>query len=806
MGNKIIPIGVLILFFLVMIPNIQATTFYNRFYLPSDSVTIPITTSLASTGDCNYNFTSWLSVNGTPNYRVRKIFESPGGTTFLDTGNIEFTESSINCLEIATVGALSQPDRNANEVYETRVNTSTSGIVSATASYGLVEYVCDVPDTNYWVDIYSGHAYNSSFNSYSPNGYWDLECVGGNQPHTGTYRLDENRHLDINACNNNNTLNTIPPYLVVSGCPLGTHQNHFYYPFRTGGTGEVKYNFTLYGNGGTEGYTLFIYALDDPTSTSQQLASGTALVSGTNVVGSLTLDRFKWYAFYPIINPSAYSDAQSPDVNISVNAYEPDWICTEYSECVDGFRSRTCTDPLNLTPDLVEITTSGCQPEIEATIPLGFEDFYSTGDIIRKCYREPWSIPFCQFLVTNLSARYPTNWTVRNEFNYNTITLCSVADSGECFVSDGSYALKMWTIPPYLVRPNSIMNATFIDTCVNSSFSYHPAVYTDAVNNETAVSFDLIFPSEYMAVTFDVKKCEEPILQYDVNFLGSPCIVPPTKQCYTKYGNCSLETEGKYSLTLKNNDTEEIILYHSGEATNEWSNITLDISDLGIQTEDVYQLRLQIGEITNPNYVEGQCVYFDNVKLQYLSNPIECDISECIGYDFYIKETINNVCVQRVSNYDPFCFPEEYRQFIILKQDFCINSTLWIYDNDTNKWLQIENAEACEEEVQETTLITPIQIINQTQLDEAGIGFVSGFATPIFLILLVMLFISGILSYGIHSKASADVSLIFSISMIFQSFVLAWIGLFPIELLIIGGTFTAFLVSKYLFLGNKGGG
>ena len=307
-------------------------------------------------------------------------------------------------------------------------------------------------------------------------------------------------------------------------------------PFTTGETGQVLLQ--IYDYTGLN-YDLQYYELDN------YITSYTYIGLTPSYLGNWewTLKPNTKYAI--ILNKTGALPVTSkitPDINISIMTYIPNWVCGEWSECIESYKSRTCTDPEGIANNKIE--TEACFPEVIEDIYLGFEDGVAYSPI-RKCVPEPWN--FCRMTRQNISTEYPIYWTVNNPHDYNILTMTDE------FSSERGRSLKMWWIPPYTARPRTYGSGA--DECVNDTVGHYPYI-TGQVDNSTILNYtwiglNLTFPNPYMKLVFDVKNCEEPVEQFNVPgglFGWGEC----GQGCYAPSGNCSIENQGRYFINLLN--------------------------------------------------------------------------------------------------------------------------------------------------------------------------------------------------------------------------------------------------------------
>ncbi|MEM2918997.1 MAG: hypothetical protein QXY62_05830, partial [Candidatus Altiarchaeota archaeon] len=161
---------------------------------------------------------------------------------------------------------------------------------------------------------------------------------------------------------------------------------------------------------------------------------------------NLTFEPFKDYVMYLMIYATTYKSLKVNEYNLSVRIldYHPKWVCGNWSECRDNFRTRTCIDANGLLDDREE--QSFCIFENQ-TIFLGFEDF--TEIEVKECNKH-WFL-ICNWFVENRTARKPQNpeWTIIPSEAFPSTIKLYVATIENTEATEGTRALKMWYLPPY---------------------------------------------------------------------------------------------------------------------------------------------------------------------------------------------------------------------------------------------------------------------------------------------------------------------------------------------------------------------
>jgi hypothetical protein len=218
------------------------------------------------------------------------------------------------------------------------------------------------------------------------------------------------------------------------------------------------------------------------------------------------------------------------DYTISIFAYEPDYVCGEWSECVDNLQTRSCVDANGRVPDIIEEQSCFDVPPVD--IDLGFENFFNQEVWI--CQKNYWLIT-CVDRLDSITAKYPVNWSVvateeagKNLENFITIS--------QDWKSKGSSSLKMWYYPPKdeePLKPGPI--------CGNNTGGRSSEI-TLPYNESIFVQRNVSFASPFIQLRFDVKKCNSPPIQY--GYIDYGC----GTKCYAN--NCSETPRGRYGIRI----------------------------------------------------------------------------------------------------------------------------------------------------------------------------------------------------------------------------------------------------------------
>lgn len=473
-----------------------------------------------------------------------------------------------------------------------------------------------------------------------------------------------------------------------------------------------------------------IYPIDNPSSAID-------LGIGFSKSGNITLDQNRIYVIaYGTVGTYAIS-ATASSFNITIDLGLPDYLCGDWSACIDGYHQRVCVDQNGLQPDRVEI--SPCEIVVLQNVTLGFEEYNTFNDVLR-CY--PTWVLGCYYGLENISVDRPLGWTVVDPAIGKQYFISMTSE----WATEGSRSAKLWFIPP---KEGEVDKVGLITGCYNTTSGKIPQIYK-GVNDSYFLSYNVTFPATNMMLSFDTKKCNEQVRQhYGVQTILGIQLCP--EQCYSQ--NCSTEPLGRYYFNIIDTNTSQSLLVtpYFGTAKEDTETLQFDLSGLGIVVNRTYNIVFAVYP-ENLHDTRGDCVMFDDVRYNVLRDPLitiledEC-ISKCIGVDYYkATELANGRClIVKFPNY-PDCSP--YKEEILRKESYCVDSTLWFYDNKTAKYDTLDCEFGCkdgecmtqaeaEEEEEQATILTPntylAEALGEEYLNSIGMGWVLIFIVPMFI-------------------------------------------------------------------------
>jgi len=571
--------------------------------------------------------------------------------------------------------------------------------------------------SNRYVVLASGEDFQDSKGKY-PNVYVDNTC--------GTFIFNEsirnNFISNFSLCGGELSVGDSSLH---SSCHPNDTITSYFMPFNSSGGGTVSIKLDLNHPITNVEVRYIIFPLDNPDNF-EILYYGT---EDTPYNGQKVLEENKIYVIHAYtLHDNLGSSITLNYLNVTLDAYIPDWNCGEYSDCIDGLRTRSCYDNNGVKPDKNEIQVCSII-ELE-NLTLGFEEFFVDSPVV-KCV-PTWFFGCGHTPQVNTIDR-PIGWTVVER----TYVRDNFVQMTNDWSSEGTRSLKMWYIPPKQAEP---FNSSFIIYCDNSTIGKIPQIYK-GINDSFFVSKNITFPATNMIISFDIKKCKDNVLQhgalrtvFDIELCPKIC-----------YGNCSEEPKGRFFFNIQDlNDSKSILPTGYGwfdEAEKYQQTFSFDLSDLGIDTSHVYNI---VFAVTPENFNDnnGFCVMFDNVRYSVLRDPITC-VSECVGVDYFKRSLVNNSCVIEITDNSPDCLTSEQRDLREKCKPYCDGTNKYFPTDDCveDVFLEYEkpipNHPDCIEEEEDRTIYTPL-----IETDEE---WINNFITPFMIIFyIVIIIITGV--------------------------------------------------------------
>jgi hypothetical protein len=529
--------------------------------------------------------------------------------------------------------------------------------------------------------------------------------------------------------------------------------------------------------------------LDTNQSTELFIYGGTNPSNGTQAyLFNLTLDQNHNYVEYFIVTVSGSTITYNPPVlTPNINDYQPNYVCGNYSLCdnVTHTQSALCNDTGNIAPPIFR--TRSCLRTNETAI-LGFENYYTPAN---RYICQPVLYPLCGLhgyeglgALQNVTVLYPNNprWDI---FPDNPVFYTTTITNEEA--TQGSRSLKMWFVPqsPYNDQPTPyVAGNTSGIYCLNSSTGMFPTTSFGGVNSTFLASLNFTFPSDTMRLSFDVKKCTQNVVQYN-NWCG--------KRCYSQ--NCTTPPTGWYEVRLFDQTTFSEVFDYTSEANDNWTTISIDIGS-NILIDQNYTMAFDVLPLPfNPTSADGNCVYFDNIRLvnqqvsiydlwandvygtiwsglsdeQKLNVLTQKCVSQCIGNNYYTRTVQNLVCLETITLNDSTCVS---------------TNPVNIISGNQSLFQPIQSI--CNQIVNTTT--------NQTYCDAtktSGFGFSLLFLTPIFwLMALIIAVMTGVSWLTSHMEVGlgSGILLLVGFTLVFPELLFITIAIVVIVGFIVGRT------------------
>ncbi len=401
--------------------------------------------------------------------------------TLITTALRSFT-SNQSCTNFGTV------NRSAL-TYESHVKLTTDATTYLTTLTSGFTLVPSINDVRFLVDkdlkdssnnMYNAHFYNqmsfaqldintqSKFDAYAYGHMVDpsdfSECYSKIRP--------QSHFNDTQTFANTQTRNWyVTRYVIFNSSSLGD----FDFDFDLTG---LQFSCTLGGNSLNYGWYRTGYYKLESSPTWQDLGTST---TGS---GSVALDPDTMYVFHMSWGGSRYNGAGSDttctiiepphDDTFTINTYLPNYVCGDYSECVNGSKFRTCIDQNGLSPDKIEYALCYVLPD--ESINFGFENWTT---------RNVWynHIGFaCGCFSETKEVLYPSDWYVENP----TVRIADASNKeGKLYdfvkmtsetAYEGDKSLKMWNIAPQQFIPDV---STFLGVDNTSIIIVSPINYTN---------------------------------------------------------------------------------------------------------------------------------------------------------------------------------------------------------------------------------------------------------------------------------------------------------------------------------------
>ena len=307
-------------------------------------------------------------------------------------------------------------------------------------------------------------------------------------------------------------------------------------------------------------------------------------------------------------------DFNHTEYNISIFAYEPIFECGEWSECESGIQTRICVDQGGLVPALIETRSCFDTPTFDLT--LGFEEFVNILNGVYLCQKQFWLIA-CLLDLQTIDALYPVNWTIVSELDNVGVERNNFIKMSSETASVGSRSLKMWYIPPKLEEPvNDGVGGT---VCGNASSGSFPEA-THPYNDSLFISQNVTFDNPFAQIRYDVRKCNEPVLQYDLKAFGCG------ELCYAS--SCNDTPSGRYGVRIGRVNEMGIVTSFPPFSffDDSMNNETINVTDENIDTFSEFSSASPGATINSTDDI-----FFNGTFLNFTLNVTGGSLSLCIN-------------------------------------------------------------------------------------------------------------------------------------------------------------------------------
>jgi len=587
----------------------------------------------------------------------------------------------------------------------------------------------------------------------------------------------------------------------------------YYFPFKTGETGDFIYDLdcdncfeTLHALSNYDRQWI-VYPQNDNSDI-------TVLAASTQAEGKTTLLKNTDYVLAYFESATDLDNSENvilsePDkANYDIYAYEADYSdCEEWSECLNGTRRRLCNDVGGVDPP--KYFYEDCDLIVLENATLGFEEFVREDDIY-KCV--PATGLFgCYYAINQTYRDTPLNWTIgeNSELKRDFLKMT------EEWKAEGSRSLKMWYIPP---KDGEVIDA---DTCGNSTVGSAPYVTRNISNTSFSIGYNVTFPGENMILSFNVKGCENQVLQHsDYGGLiwsnpinDSPIyIIPPCmyERCYA--GSCLGVPDSRYIVNLIDTVTGNSVFqtpFFDSASINMADTIKLPLDNLGIVAGRTYTLVLSIYP-ENLNDNSGNCIYFDNIRYQRTEISLFNDVlngeckTQCLGKDLYeATYSQNGLCSVRVIEYG--CASDEIKDALESGKGYCENNKTLIRLNPKTKLPEEINcdylcedgqciAEPDEDETTDAELKDSSSILSYLGID---LGIFNFYFSVIMIATYILLGLCGVMVY-LTEKMEMGLA-----SFIVMTVLYSFGGIYPLW---VGLSIAVGVSALFAYLWSKAGG
>lgn len=711
------------IFILILAVNVSAFTYQTTYY--DDSVsgtsiqTDPVSLFSPSASTIHLRQTLLFKINTTSTANYTANWLSPYGVVIgTYSGTLPYNSSCQYLGQATTTISSTEMEGRNTLVHDAKSNPITT------------KNVYTVTSSNRYINI---STVNEDSENYGNNIYYVTGVYAGSIPSSSDImtNLNAGNYGDCKTLSVDRT--TYPETSTVAG-----NQREFFYMLFNSTAGNVTVH--VYTGDFSLGVRATLYRFSDSSAVDTITSAGVLTWDET-----FTLNPNTMYVIGVGGEHGSVTSMDNPYIHAIVDAGIPDYSdCTDWSECVNGYESRTCNDVNGYQPQSIEQRT--CEPTVLENATLGFEAFVRDADIW-KC-SPSWDI-FDPYYLNHTYRDSPLNWSIgENSFAKRDFLKMTTE-----WATEGSRSLKMWYIPPK--NWEVMLNGTgYPYDCGNVTGGTVPYVYQNISNDTFSVSFDVTFPAENMLLRYNVKGCTEQVRQHSDVFMYYPFTDIPSAKIFNElcYANsCSGTPNSRYAINLIDTTTGLSVFGYAKfrEASiNRSDEDIIDLSNLGLIAGRVYTLVLTIYP-ENLDDSTGNCVYFDNIRYERIAEPFvttflggSCE-TQCIGDDLYEATLLQNgECSVRMIEYA--CLGDDINEALNNGESVCDGNTLLRINPLTKEPEEINCPNGCED----GACITEEQAADEeVTFDETMVALSS---IPFVLSLIIMLLC---ITAGILAKA-----------------------------------------------------
>lgn len=661
-----------------------------------------------------------------------------------------FSISNTSCLSYGQTSLKSVSRDPTSSIYEASwdvTHSAVSGFVNT-----QTRYVCDSPvETTTFIVTRDDDSRGEC--------QWIMREINSDSHAAFITTLE----TSYNRCGNLNSWLSIEPCQNVSH-PLTAlaRTAQYIYPINSSATGNVNYSFTdasitISVTGGTPTFDYYIDIINTNTQTTTNVhtALNTVVTNGVlfsipDVTGTLSLtpdNQYLWVVTFNKDVPGGFTSSldalDNPIMELEVFTFRPQYVCGEFGECINATQSRVCVDQFGVAPDRIEVQSCFDVPAHE--INLGFEAIVDLFPADIYICQLDWTILGCGLNLNTIPSRFPVNWTISADADSTGTFRQNYIRISEDTSTVGTKSLQMNYIPPKIAEPISDPGNASLTICGNKTIGDFPFI-TTGLNQSQFVAINVSFPTPFIQIRLDARKCSNPVLQYDyTGEIFSLCDIAGVfrKLCYAT--NCTEEPGGNYRVGVFDAQTLEQIVEFTDTAINSWTSHIIDLSNAGLLVNHNYTIIL----VVNPEIVpfiydpQSHCVYFDNFRITVTEAALPECITKCEGLDLFLANQVDgNVCFFTQITNSPGCAPDQTTAEAF--QDFetiCIGTVLHFFNNVTGLWDQTLDSDLCIEQISQE--INETKITEPLGTPETWIDWILFLVSPLFIYFFISIAISG---------------------------------------------------------------